>query len=46
MWLGKWALNDTKLLKLKWAKSPTRILSSYVSYDEMGNDNFNNNLKI
>ena len=46
MWLGKWASNDMKPLKLKWVKSPTKILGTYVSYDEVGNNNFNFNLKI
>jgi len=46
MWLGKWALNDMKPVKLKWVKSPTKILGNYVLYDEAGNNNFNFNLKI
>ena len=45
-WLGKRASNDMKPLKLKWVKSPTKILGNYVSYDEAGNNNFNFNLKI
>ena len=46
MWLGKWASNDIKSLKLKWVKSRIKILVTYVSYDELGNNNFNFNLKI
>ena len=46
MWLGKWAPNDTKPLQLKWVKSPTKILGTYISYDETGNENFNFNLKV
>ena len=37
MWLGKWTSNDIKPLKLKWVKSPTKMLGTYVSHDEVGN---------
>ena len=35
-----------KTLKIKWVKSPTKILGPYVSYYEMANNNFNCNQKI
>ena len=44
MWLGKWVNNKNKPLHLKWVCSPTRILSSYFSYNEKGNNEMNFNL--
>ena len=46
MWLGKWSGNKSKLLRLEWVNSPTRILGIYFSYDEKGDNEMNFNLKI
>ena len=45
-WLGKWLNNRTKPLGMKWMNTPTKLLGSYVSPDEKGNNQMNFNLKV
>ena len=41
MWLGPWRSNLDRPLGLDWTSEPVKVLGTFISYDNVGNERKN-----
>lgn len=46
IWLGPWRLKESKPFGLKWTNESVRVLWTFISYNEKGNNKNKKNIEM